>query len=333
MKAIVCTAYGDPDVLELREVATPRPKAGEVLVRVRATTVSRADVEIRRFAFAAWIWLPLRLAFGIFRPRVRILGQELAGEVEALGTGLTSFAPGDRVYGTTGIGAGGYAEYACLGGRRAGSVVAPMPATLGFAEAAAVPYGASEAFRFLRKAGIGAGRRVLVIGAGGSFGSYAVQLAVHAGAEVVAVDAGGKLALLRELGAAQVADYAEADWMDGLGDFDIVFDVICRAPFGRVVRLLRPGGRYLLANPGTSHLLRGLWTSLTSDKKVIFGAEAGTDDDLRALGELIEAGALRPVIDRTYSFAQMSEAHRYAETEQKLGSIVVLVGPEPDGET
>jgi len=333
MKAIVCTAYGDPDVLELREVATPRPKAGEVLVRVRATTVSRADVEIRRFAFAAWIWLPLRLAFGIFRPRVRILGQELAGEVEALGTGLTSFAPGDRVYGTTGIGAGGYAEYACLGGRRAGSVVAPMPAALGFAEAAAVPYGASEAFRFLRKAGIGAGRRVLVIGAGGSFGSYAVQLAVHAGAEVVAVDAGGKLALLRELGAAQVADYAEADWMDGLGDFDIVFDVICRAPFGRVVRLLRPGGRYLLANPGTSHLLRGLWTSLTSDKKVIFGAEAGTDDDLRALGDLIEAGALRPVIDRTYSFAQMSEAHRYAETEQKLGSIVVLVGPEPDGET
>ena len=327
MKAIVCTAYGDPDVLELREVAKPRPRAGEVLVRVRATTVSRADVEIRRFAFAAWIWLPLRLAFGVFKPRVRILGQEFAGEVEAVGAGTDSFAPGDRVYGTTGIGLGAYAEYVCVGGRRAGSVVAPLPAALGFAEAAPVPYGASEAFRFLRKAGIGAGQRVLVIGAGGSFGTYAVQLARNAGAEVVAVDSAGKLGVLRELGADRVVDHAEAGWMDGLGDFDIVFDVICRAPFGRVVGLLRPGGRYLLANPATSHFFRGLWTSLTGGKKVIFGAPAGTADDLRALSELVEAGALRPVIDRTYSFAQMAEAHRYAETEQKVGNIVVLVDP------
>lgn len=325
MKAIICTAYGDPDVLELREVAKPRPKAGEVLVRVRATTVSRADVEIRRFDFRAWIWLPLRLAFGVFRPRVRILGQEFAGEVEALGEGATSFAPGERVYGTTGIGLGAYAEYVCVGGRRAGSVVAPLPAPLSFAEAAAVPYGACEASRFLRKAGLGPGQRILVIGAGGSFGTYAVQLARHAGADVVAVDAGGKLALLRELGAGRVVDHAEADWTDGLGDFDIVFDVICRAPFGRVVRLLRPGGRYVVANPGTSHFFRGLWTSLAGGKKVIFGSGTGTEDDLRAVSGLIEAGALRAVIDRRYPFAQMAEAHRYAETEQKLGNIVVLV--------
>ena len=325
MKAIVCTAYGGPDVLLLEEVEKPRPQAGEVLVRVHATTASRADCEIRRFEFPAWIWLPIRLAFGVFKPRVRILGQEFAGEVESLGDGATAFAPGDRVYGTTGIGLGAYAEYVCVGGRRGGSVVAPMPAAMRYAEAAAVPYGAMEALRFLRKAGIGAGQRVLIIGAGGSFGAYAVQLAKHAGAEVVAVDSAGKLEMLREIGADQVIDYTEGDFTDGAGTFDIVFDVICRAPFGRVVRLLRPRGRYVLANPGTSHFIRGLWTSLTGDKKVIFSSGAATDEHLRAVTDLVEAGELRPVIDRHYPLEQMAEAHRYAETEQKRGNIVIVV--------
>ena len=328
MKAIVCTAYGDPDVLKLEEVEKPRPKDGEVLVRIHATTVSRADCEIRRFEFPAWIWLPIRLAFGVVRPRVRILGQEFAGEVESLGDGATSFAPGDRVYGTTGIGLGAYAEYVRAGGRRAGSVVAPMPAAMCYTEAAAVPYGASEALRFLRKAGIGAGQRILIIGAGGSFGTYAVQLAKQAGAEVVAVDSTGKLEMLREIGADQVIDYTERDFTDDAGTFDIVFDVVCRAPFGRVVRLLRPRGRYVLANPRTSHFIRGLWTSLTGDKKVIFSSGTGTGEHLRAVTDLIEAGELRPVIDRQYPFEQMAEAHRYAETEQKKGNIVIVVGRE-----
>ena len=325
MKAIVCTAYGGPDVLLLEEVEKPRPQAGEVLVRVHATTASRADCEIRRFEFPAWIWLPIRLAFGVFKPRVRILGQEFAGEVESLGDGATAFAPGDRVYGTTGIGLGAYAEYVCVGGRRGGSVVAPIPAAMRYAEAAAVPYGAMEALRFLRKGGIDAGQRVLIIGAGGSFGTYAVQLAKHAGAEVVAVDSAGKLEMLRELGADQVIDYAEQDFADGAGDFDIVFDVICQAPFGRVARLLRPGGRYVLANPKTSHFFRGLWTSLTGDTKVIFGSGAARDEHLRAVTELVEASELRPVIDREYPFEQMAEAHRYADTEQKKGNIVIVV--------
>ena len=328
MKAIVCTAYGGPDVLKLEEVEKPRPKDGEVLVRIHATTASRADCEIRRFEFPAWIWLPLRLAFGVVRPRVRILGQEFAGEVEALGDGATSFARGDRVYGTTGIGLGAYAEYVCVGGRRAGSVVAPMPATMSYAEAAAVPYGATEAFRFLRKGGIGAGQRVLIIGAGGSFGTYAVQLAKHAGAEVVAVDSAGKLEMLREIGADQVIDYTERDFTDGAGDFDIVFDVVGRAPFGRVVRLLRPRGRYVVANPHTPQFIRGLWTSLTSDKKMIFSSGTATDEHLRAVTELVEAGELRPVIDRQYPLERMAEAHRYADTDQKQGNIVIVVGRE-----
>jgi NADPH:quinone reductase-like Zn-dependent oxidoreductase len=327
MKAIVCTAYGGPDALKLEEVEKPSPKAGEVLVRVRATTASRADCEI-----PAWIWLPIRLAFGVVRPRVRVLGQEFAGEVEALGDGTTSFAPGDRVYGTTGIGLGAYAEYLRAGGRRAGSVVCPMPVAISYAEAAAVPYGAMEALRFLRKAGIGAGQRILIIGAGGSFGTYAVQLAKHAGAEVVAVDSTGKLGMLREIGADQVIDYTEGDFTDRAGDFDIVFDVIGRAPFGRVVRLLRPGGRYVVANPHTAQFIRGLWASLTGDKKMIFSSGAVTDEHLRAVTELIEAGKLRPIIDRRYPLEQMAEAHRYAETEQKLGNIVIVVGGKPSSD-
>ncbi len=328
LKAIVCTAYGGPDVLKLDEVEKPRPKDGEVLVRIHATTVSRADCEIRRFEFPAWIWLPVRLAFGVVRPRVRILGQEFAGEVESLGDGATSFAPGDRVFGTTGIGLGAYAEYVRVGGRRAGSVVAPMPAAMSYAEAAAVPYGATEALRFLRKGRIGAGQRVLIIGAGGSFGTYAVQLAKHADAEVVAVDSTAKLEMLREIGADQVIDYSARDFTDGTGTFDIVFDVVGRAPFGRVVRLLRPRGRYVVANPHTFQFIRGLWTSLTSDKKMIFSSGTARDEDLRAVTELLGAGKLRPIIDRQYPLDQMAEAHRYADTEQKLGNIVIVVDPE-----
>ena len=203
-----------------------------------------------------------------------------------------------------------------------------MPAALSYAEAAAVPYGAMEALRFLRKGGIGAGQRILIIGAGGSFGTYAVQLAKQAGAEVVAVDSGGKLEMLRELGADQVVDYTAGDFTEGAGDFDIVFDVVGRAPFGQVVRLLRPGGRYVVANPHTAQLLRGLWASLTSDKKMIIGSGAATDEHLRAVTELIEAGELRPVVDRRYPLEQAAEAHRYAETEQKLGNIVIVVDGE-----
>jgi NADPH:quinone reductase-like Zn-dependent oxidoreductase len=328
MKAIVCTAYGSPDVLKVAEVEKPRPKAGEVLVRVHATTVSRADCEIRRFEFPAWIWPLVRLTFGVVRPRVRVLGQEFAGEVEALGDGVTAFSPGDRVYGTTGIRLGAYAEYVCVGGRTAGSAVAPLPAALGYAEAAAVPYGAMEALRFLRKAGIGAGQRVLIVGAGGSFGTYAVQMAKHAGAEVVAVDGAGKLKMLRELGADEVVDCAVPEYDDRVGDFDIVFDVIGRVPPGRVARLLRPGGRYVVANPHTAQLFRGLWASLTSDKKLIFSSGGAADEHLRAVTELVEAGALRPVVDRRYPLEQMAEAHRYADTEQKLGNIVIVVEPE-----
>jgi len=326
MKAIICTAYGSPDVLKLQEVEKPRPKDQQVLVRIHATTVSRADCELRRFDFPGWVWLPMRLWSGVLKPRVRILGQEFAGEVEDVGSGASQFAPGDRVFGTTGIRLGAHAEYICLGGRSEGSALTRMPTNMSYAEAAAVPYGGSEALRFLRKGNIQAGQKILIIGAGGSFGTFAVQLAKLFGAEVSAVDSASKLEMLRSIGADHVIDYTERDFTDSAQTFDLIFDVVCRAPFARVLRMLRPGGRCVLANPHTSHLLRGLWTTMTSDRKVIFGSDSGSVEHLLFLKELIDAGKLRPVIDRHFTLEQMAEAHRYAETEQKKGNIVITVG-------
>ena len=193
MRAAVCTAYGRPDVLQLRDVVKPVPKDDEVLIRICATTASAADCELRRFDFAPWIWLPMRLAFGIRRPRQPVLGQDLAGDVEAVGKSVTSLKRGDRVFAATGIGLGAYAEYICLRENPQTGAIATMPANLSYKEAAAVPYGGGEALEFLRKANVRSGQRVLVNGAGGSFGTYAVQLAKILGAHVTAVDAASKL--------------------------------------------------------------------------------------------------------------------------------------------
>jgi len=325
MKAIICTAYGPPNVLKLQEVEKPHPKDGQVLILIHATSVSRADCEIRRFDFPVWVALPLRLWLGVLKPRVRILGQEFSGEVEAIGKGVTSFAPGDRVFGTTGMGLGAYAEYLCLDQSSPGSVLTSMPANMSYAEAAVIPYGASEALRFLRKGNLKAGQNILIIGAGGSFGTYAVQLAKLFGAEVSAVDSFSKLDILHSLGADHIIDYTKGDFTNSMQTFDIIFDVVCKTPLTHILRMLRPGGRCVLANPHTSHLILGLWTTMTSDRKVIFGSDSGSTEHLQYIRELVETGKLQPVIDRSYPLVQMAEAHRYAETEQKKGNIVITV--------
>lgn len=325
MKAVICTAYGPPEVLEVQDVERPRPRDDQVLVRVHATTVSRADCELRRFDFPGWIWLPARLWFGVLKPRVRILGQDFAGEVEAVGGGSAHFAPGDRVFGTTGIGLGAHAEYICLGGRAEGGTLARMPANMSYAEAAAVPYGGSEALRFLRRGNVQPGNEVLVIGAGGSFGTFAVQLAKHFGSKITAVDSTSKLEMLRSIGADQVIDYTDRDFTEIGQTFDLIFDVVCKASFGRVLRLLRPGGRCVLVNPHTSHFILGFWTNNTGNKKVIFRSDNASAEDLSFLGDLIEAGKIRPVIDRIFPFEQAADAHGYAETEQKKGNIVLIL--------
>jgi NADPH:quinone reductase-like Zn-dependent oxidoreductase len=325
MRAIVCTNYGPPDVLQLKDVLKPVPKDDEVLVRIRATTVSAADCELRRFDFAPWIWVPIRLAFGIRRPRQPVLGQELAGDVDWAGKDVTSLRKGDRVFATTGIGLGAYAEYICLRENPRTGTIATMPANLSYEEAAAVPYGGGEALGFLRKANIRSGQRVLVNGAGGSFGTFAVQLAKVLGAHVTAVDSGPKLEMLRTIGADRVIDYSQEDFTESSETYDVIFDVVRNTPSGRMVRLLTESGYLLMANPGFLQIVRARWASRRSKKRVSLAASSGTSEDLAYLRGLVEGGRLHPVIDRRFPLEQMVEAHRYAETGQKLGNVVVVV--------
>jgi NADPH:quinone reductase-like Zn-dependent oxidoreductase len=325
MKAIVCTNYGPPEVLQVRQVEKPTPKPNEVLIRIRATTVSAADCELRRFDFPGWIWLPVRLWFGLLKPRVRVLGQELAGEIEETGTDVRSLKKGDRVFAATGMGLGAHAEYICLPEAPMGGAITTMPSTLSFEDAAAVPYGGGEALQFLRKGDIQSDQKVLVNGAGGSFGTFAVQLAKLFGAQVTAVDSPSKLEMLRSIGADQVIDYTREDFTDSHETYDVIFNVVRNSPSRRMVRSLRENGIYLTANPGFSELMLSLQTSMTGKKKVIIGVQSGTNKDLEYLRDLIEAGKLRPVVDRRFPLEQIAEAHRYAESGQKRGNVVITI--------
>ena len=325
MRAIVCTDYGPPDVLQLRDVPKPVPNDGEVLIRIHATTAGAADCELRRFDFPPWIWVPIRLGFGIRRPRRPVLGQELAGDIEAVGKDVRSFGKGDRVFAATGIGLGAYAEYICLRENPQTGAIATMPANLGYEEAATVPYGGGEALEFLRKGKVQSGQRVLVNGAGGSFGTFAVQLAKVLGAHVTAVDSAPKLEMLRTIGADRVIDYSQEDFTDSPETYDVIFDVVRNTPSGRMVRLLTENGCLLMANPGFLQIVRARWASRGSKKRVSLAPSSGTSEDLAYLRGLVEAGRLRPVIDRRFPLEQMVEAHRYAETGQKLGNVVVVV--------
>lgn len=330
MKAIHCTAYGPPEVLRLVEVPKPAPKDDEILIRIRATSVTAADCEIRRFDFPGWIWLPLRLWFGLRRPRHPVLGQELAGDIEETGAKVQSFRHGDRVFAATGMALGAHAEWICLREQPEGGALAKIPANVSYEEAATVPYGGREALQFLRKGPVRRGDRVLINGAGGSFGTYAVQLARLLGAHVTAVDRGIKLDMLRSLGADEVVDYIQEDFTSNGRTYDLIFDVMGKSSLARGLGSLTPHGKFLLSNPRFGQLLRGLWGSVTSGKKVIFGAESGTNEDLAYLGGLIGSGQLRAVVDRVFPLEDMAEAHRYAESGLKQGNIVISVS-NPDG--
>ncbi len=325
MKAILCTAYGPPEVLQVGEVEKPIPRDNEVLIRIRATTVTAADCELRRFEFPGWVWLPMRLWFGLRKPRRPILGQELAGDVESVGKAVKRFVSGDRVFASSGIGLGAHAEYICLHEEPEDGAIAKIPANLSYEEAATIPYGGREALQFLRRGNILSGQKVLINGAGGSFGTFAVQLAKTFGADVTAVDSTGKVDMLRSIGADHVIDYTRQSFADSGETYDVIFDVPGKSPFLPTIRCLGQNGRYLLSNPRLSQLVRGLWTSMTTSKKVIFGAASGTSKDLAYLGDLVTAGTVRPIIDRCYPLERVAEAHRYVETGQKKGNVVITV--------
>ena len=322
MNAIVWTAYGPPDVLQLKEVEKPNPKDNEVLIRICATTVTAGDTELRSLKFPIYLSLPMRIWVGLSKPsRKPIPGTELAGEIVSVGKDVTLFSEGDQVFGSSGLNFGANAEYICL----SEGALAAKPANMTYEEAAAVPFGGRDALHFLRKGNVRSGQKVLISGAGGSIGTFAVQLAKHFGAEVSALDSTDKLEMLRSIGADQVIDYTEEDFTKNGEIYHVIFDVIGKVSLSGSRNSLREKGTYLLANPGMPQLLGGLWTRMTSSTKVVMQAADPTTDDLDFLRELIEAGKIETVIDREYSLEQIPDAHRYVDTGQKQGNVVITV--------
>ncbi len=318
MKAIVYTNYGSPEVLTLKEVEKPIPGDNEVLIRVHATSVNSGDIRMRK----ADPFI-VRLMLGLTRPRMKILGLVLAGEIEAIGKGVKLFKVGDPVYGTTVKDFGAYAEYKCL---PENGVLAIKPANLAYKEAAAIPFGGTTALHFLRKGKIQRGQKVLIYGASGAVGTAAVQLAKYFGAKVTGVCSTNNIALVKSLGADTIFDYTKEDFSKSGEVYDIIFDTVGKSPFSRSVKSLKKNGYYLRAvHMALAPVLWGIWISITTGKKVIGGVTTETAADLIFLNSLIEAGQLKPVIDRTYSLAQMAEAHSYVEKGHKKGNVVITL--------
>jgi len=325
MRAIVYNRYGPPDVLRLEEVKRPVPTAGEVLVKVHATTVNRLDAatrEANRRSGPAVSFLS-RLVFGIRRPRQRILGSEFAGEVVAVGAAVREFAVGEYVFGITGLAFGAHAEFICV---QQSSRIAHKPTAMSFEQAAALCDGALNALACLRQAHLRRGQTILIYGASGAIGTAGVQLAKYFGTDVTAACSTKNLELARSLGADAVIDYTREDFTKNGRAYDVIFDAVGKHSFKRSRGSLTPGGSYL-ATDGLRNLSLVLWTSLTGGKRVRFSITSPmpTKKDVLFLKDLVEAGRFRPVIDRCYPLQDVVEATKYVETEQKVGNVVLTV--------
>ena len=324
MRAVVYDRYGPPDVLRLADVERPVPAAGEVLVKVHATTVNRFDTATREANRRSGLAISLmsRLVSGIRRPRHRILGTEFAGEVEAVGAAASEFAVGDKVFGTSGLRFGAHAEYIAM---PVSARIAPMPAGMSFEEAAPICDGALNALTCLKQAGLREGRTILIYGASGAIGTASVQLARHFDADVTAVCNTKNLELVRSLGADRVIDYTQEDFTRNGQTYDLILDAVGKLSFRRSRDSLKPGGIFLPTD-GLANLIWALLTCRSAGKKVVFQIPPRqTKQDVLFVKSLVEAGRYRPVIDRRYRLEDVIEATRYVETEQKTGNVVVRV--------
>lgn len=322
MKAILWTKYGPPDVLQLQEVEKPIPSDNEVLIQVHAATVTTGDCEVRSLKLPFWLQLPLRAYAGLTRPtRVTILGQELAGEVEAVGRGVTRFKKGDAVFAPTFFRFGAYAEYACL------PETYPLlkPTNMTYEESATIPTGGINGWYFLKVANVQLGEKVLINGAGGSIGTYAVQIAKSLGAEVTAVDSAEKLVMLHSIGADHVIDYRQEDFTKSGETYDVIIDVAGKSSFSRSIKALKPKGRYILGNASPSTMIRARWAPMSSEKKAMVALADYKADDFAVVTELMEAGKIKPVIDKCYPLEQTAEAHRYVEAGHKKGNVIITM--------
>jgi NADPH:quinone reductase-like Zn-dependent oxidoreductase len=323
MKAVIYEKYGAPEVLQIKKLAKPIPKDDEILVQVSATTVTAGDSRMRAFKVPLSFWLPARIALGIRKPKNSILGMEMAGQVEEVGNNVQKFQKGDLVIASTlEHGFGAYAEYICL---PENGVVAKYSTSSTGEGIVTIPVGGRTALYFLREANIQRGQKVLIYGASGSVGTYAVQLAKLFGAEVTGVCSTGNVKLVKSLGADKVIDYTKEDFTQNGEVYDVIFDTVGKGSYAGCIRSLKPDGTYLQAvsTPGIS--LRMWWSSLTSSKKTVGGGPPPKSEDLLFLRDLIEAGKIKPVIDRRYPLEQIVQAHRYVDTGRKKGNVVITV--------
>lgn len=323
MKAVVWTKYGSTDGLILKEVPKPIPKDNEVLINIKAATVTAGDCEIRTLKLPFLLGIPTRIIFGIKNPKEIILGQEFAGQIAATGKNAVRFSVGDKVFGTTGFKFGAYAEYICLPEIAQDKALIKMPVNLTFDEAAAVPIGGLEALHFFRKSNVKKGEKVVINGAGGSIGTIAIQLFKLAGAIVTAVDTASKSEMMKSIGADYVIDYTKEDFFDNGLPYDIVFDVVGKSPFKKTLECLNSNGRYMLANPKISQMLYG--GLIAKNKKVIFGSAQHSNADLEYLKQLIQENKIRPIIDKKMPLADVAKAHDYVEAGLKKGNLIITI--------
>lgn len=327
MRAVTCRQYGPPETLRIENLPCPAPAAREVLVRVRATTVTSGDARIRGFRCPAIFWLPMRLALGLRRPRQPVTGMEFAGVVDAVGDAVTRFQPGDRVFGLAAAGA--HAEWLTM---PEDAALAPMPAGLSDIEAAALPFGGLSALTFLRDvAKLAPGERVLVLGAAGSVGVFAVQLARYFGAVVTGVCGAANLDLVRSLGANAVIDRGQWEAGGVEGPYDVILDTVGATDPARCRRLLAPRGRHVLLSFGAVGVGWMLLTAAWPGRRVLCGFSGACAADLRFLRDLAEAGAIRPVIDRVLPLEAVVAAHRRVDSGRKRGALVLTLGPTRGG--
>lgn len=322
MKAIICTKYGPPNVLQLKEIEKPTPKENEILIKVHATTVTVADSRVRGFRVPISYWIPARIALGFRKPKKAILGGELAGEIESVGKDVKLFKEGDQVFACTGHNFGAYAQFLCM---PENGCLAIKPVNMTYEEATAIPFGGGTALYFLKKGNIQSGQKVLIYGASGAVGTSAVQLAKYFGAEVTAVCSSTNLDLVKSLGADSVIDYTKEDFTKSGVTYDAIFDTVGKSSFSGSLRSLKKEGVYLHAVATPALSVRMLWTSIISRKKPIGGTAVPNTESLVFLKELAEAGKIRPVIDRVYPLEQIAEAHSYVDKGHKKGNVVITL--------
>ena len=321
MKAIVYEKYGPAEVLNIKEVEKPTPKDNEVLIKVHSAEVTKADCEMRSFNFAVnWFWLPLRLMWGILKPKKKILGGYFSGEIEDVGKSVTKFIVGDKVFGSTGMRFGAYGEYFCLPDSY---LIVKKPENMSYEEAAAVPLGGLNAIHFMRKANIKKGETVLINGAGGSIGTFAVQISKEFGAKVTAVDSPIKEAMLRQLGVESFIDYTQKDVTKQNVKYDVIFNMVANSHYSDFINIVNSNGRYIMGNPKLTDMLRSVMTSKFTDKTSIFSFAGEKEEELITLKTMIEAGKIRSVVDKVYSMNKIVEAHQRVEAEHRIGVTVL----------